>query len=132
VTEGTVAIPPDKKILIHPNYLPAVEGRGTAGPATIHLGAPVQLEPQNGAKLTHVPRELDLSWRAVPGAVHYVVAVEYLDKTWKPLAVPPTITGTSFKVTFPGAHPGRGQVSAVDSRGTHGSPSPWREFAFEK
>ena len=110
----------------------------------MHLPAPVQLSPAEGAVFDHYPRVTKLSWSPVEGAVSYAVEVDSCaggvkDKQAclnpQPLRIKsnaPTsgIVNTAYEFTFGGMQTGRWRVRAVDKEGREGFKSSWRQFIY--
>jgi hypothetical protein len=119
---------------------PIVDAEKTPG---VHLPAPVQVAPDDGAVLTAVPRRTRLEWHSVTGAATYRVELDFCDGRRdlvgcvapRPLYREPRmdgIAGTSYEFLFIGAQPGRWRVVAVDSEGREGFFSPWRVFDYRR
>lgn len=110
----------------------------------VHLPAPVQLSPADGAVFDHYPRVTKLAWSPVEGAVSYAVEVDSCaggvkDKQAcinpQPLRIksnPPTsgLVNTAYEFTFVGMQTGRWRVWAVDKEGREGFKSSWRRFIY--
>ena len=112
----------------------------------VHLPAPAQTAPAEGAVFDYFPRRTRLEWSPVEGAVSYSVEVDYCSGWRKgaqgcpapqPLSNlmkfnPQTsgVEGTSYEFDFVGAQPGRWRVWAVDQEGREGFKSPWRLFVY--
>lgn len=102
------------------------------------LRPPVLLSPVNGAVFSRYPRATTLRWRAVPGASHYVVQVQYCQPGGCGQAgskgpadfLRVTITGTRYEFDFVSAQPGRWRVAAIRPDGEQGPPSPWWGFSY--
>lgn len=114
----------------------------------VHLPAPAQTAPAEGAVFDHYPRRTRLEWAPVEGAVSYAVEVDFCSG-WRggapgcpdpqPLSNqmkfnPPAggIEGTAYEFAFVGAQPGRWRVWAVDREGRAGFKSPWRLFVYRR
>jgi hypothetical protein len=100
---------------------------GQSGPA-----APTPVSPVNGAVFDHFPRTTTLAWRALPGAVSYVVEVDYFSNGWYRFKLVSNVTTTSFTFEFVGAQPGRWRVWAVDSNGQESAKTDWLEFRYTR
>ncbi|HKO42349.1 MAG TPA: hypothetical protein VJU84_03610 [Pyrinomonadaceae bacterium] len=111
----------------------------------IHLPAPSQVAPEEGATYNHFPRSTKLEWSAVDGAVSYSVEIDYCQgaqqkrecvdpQPFNVRSKPPMegITATEYQFSFIGAQPGRWRVWAIDSNGREGFKSPWRTFFYLK
>jgi hypothetical protein len=112
----------------------------------VHLPAPVQLSPAEGAVFTHYPRLTRLEWSPVEGAASYTVEVDSCagglsDRRGcvnpQPLRIknnPPTsgLISNSYEFSFGGMQPGRWRVWAVDKEGREGFKSPWRHFVYRQ
>jgi hypothetical protein len=111
----------------------------------IHLPAPSQLAPEEGATYDHYPRSTKLEWSAVEGAASYSVEIDYCrgeqpkkecvdpqPLTLKSNPAMEGITGTDYQFFFIGAQPGRWRVWAIDRNGREGFKSPWRTFFYLK
>lgn len=114
--------------------------------AGVHLPAPAQKAPAEGAVFEHYPRRTRLEWAPVEGAVSYAVEVDYCSGRRgsaqgctdpQPLSGvmrlnPPTagVGGTTYEFDFVGAQPGRWRVWAIDREGRAGFKSPWRLFFY--
>ena len=112
----------------------------------VHLPAPAQTAPAEGAVFNHFPRRTRLEWAPVEGAVSYAVEVDYcsgrrkdakgcpdpqpLSKQMKLNAPASGLDATSYEFDFIGAQPGRWRVWAVDAAGREGFKSPWRSFVY--
>ncbi len=97
-------------------------------------GAPVHFSPPNGAVFSHYPRTTTLRWSPVPGAVSYVVEVEFCSpdgSTCRDLLTR-TVAGTSFTFDFVGAQPGRWRVRAVFPGGARSPASEWWGFRYTR
>ena len=111
----------------------------------LHLPAPPQLAPEDGATYNHYPRSTKLEWSPVDGAVSYSVEIDYcqggrgkrecVDPHLLTLKSNPSmqgVTGTEYQFRFIGAQPGRWRVWAIDKDGREGFKSPWRLFFYLK
>lgn len=114
--------------------------------AGVHLPAPAQTAPADGAVFDYYPRRTRIEWAPVEGAASYRVEVDFCSGRRsnarscvdpQPLANqvrfnPRTsgIDGTSYEFAFVGAQPGRWRVWAVDRDGREGFKSPWRLFVY--
>ena len=112
----------------------------------VHLPAPAQLNPADGAVFDYYPRATKLEWSPVEGAVSYSVEVDFCSERGRdrsgcvnpqPLKMlnnPATkgIVGTTYEFDFVGAQPGRWRVWAVDAEGREGFKSPWRRFVYNQ
>jgi hypothetical protein len=122
----------------------AILGLG-AGLAEAALKAPVLLAPRCGSTFHNYPRDVNMSWKAVPGATGYQVQIDCHDCTvvgkWDSEVGPPTfvpgVTGTTASYTFPGDNLGRWRVRATETAtGPHisaiqaGPWSRWCTFSF--
>ena len=98
--------------------------------ATI-LSAPAMLAPQADANLTTEDFSLELKWRPVAGAQHYLVDIEYYDASaemWRRIIANKSSREPGLTLTFNGKYWGRWRVRAVDS--ASGEVSAWRRFNF--
>lgn len=113
--------------------------------AGVHLPAPAQVSPADGASFAHFPRRTRLEWSPVAGAASYAVEVDFCDGrperqngcagpapfTGSKIAPPSVgLTTTAYEFDFLGAQPGRWRVWAVDASGREGFKSPWRRFVY--
>jgi hypothetical protein len=112
--------------------------------AGVHLPAPTQLAPADGAVFKHYPRRTRLEWAPVGGAASYMFEVDYCagwreGRTACPDPQPhflPNVTpgagldATAYEFNFVGAQPGRWRVWAIVGSGRAGFKSPWRSFAY--
>ena len=110
------------------------------------LAAPPPVSPADGTVLSGFPRLTRLQWDPVPGAVTYIVDLEYCDfeDPFRPVGGkcypldhfrnPPTsgITDTGYEFNFLGAQPGRWRVWAVDADGRLGKKSNWYKFFYQQ
>jgi hypothetical protein len=106
------------------------------------LPAPMLLSPENESVLNQYPRKTELKWKAVPGAVSYVVQVDIRglteNGTWywaseKGMSYKQeTTSNTAFTFEFSGAQPGRWRVWAVGTDGSEGMKSDWWNFRYSK
>jgi hypothetical protein len=109
----------------------------------VHLPAPSQQTPEEGATYNHYPRTTKLTWAPVEGAVSYGVEVDYcnggrtkrecIDPQLLTMKSNPPVQGiavTEYQFSFVGAQPGRWRVWAIDSDGREGFKSPWRTFFY--
>jgi eukaryotic-like serine/threonine-protein kinase len=101
------------------------------------LPPPVPVSPANGAVFSHYPRSTTLRWRAVPGAVYYLVQVQYCQLRCSQTGrngpsdlLTVTVTITHYRFAFAGAQPGRWRVAAIGPGGKRGQLSPWRGFSY--
>jgi hypothetical protein len=115
--------------------------------AGVHLPAPAQVSPADGATFDHFPRRTRLEWSPVEGAASYRVEVDFCEGredrrhdcfnpspfTNSKLAPPSArLQGTTYEFDFVGAQPGRWRVWAVDAEGREGFKSPWRRFVYQR
>jgi hypothetical protein len=103
----------------------------TSQEATAELPAPQPLSPADGAALDSFPRMTKLSWSSVPGAVSYLVQVQYQDPSspagWRPLVFR-RVADTTHEFDFVGAQAGRWRVWAIGANGLAGASSSWMNF----
>ena len=107
---------------------------------------PVLRAPSSGSLLPYYPRNLDLDWEKVPGAVVYQVETEILishrgdesfDWTsleWRPLSKEyvDAVDANHYSIFFNGANWGRWRVLAIDKNGNRTQTSDWWLFRFTK
>ena len=111
----------------------------------LHLPAPSQVAPEDGATYNHYPRSTKLEWSPVDGAVSYSVEIDYcrgvrekrecVDPHLLTIKSNPSmhgLVGTEYQFLFVGAQPGRWRVWATDKDGREGFKSPWRLFFYLK
>jgi tetratricopeptide (TPR) repeat protein len=102
------------------------------------LPAPALVSPVAGATFSIYPRETALVWAAIPGAASYVVEWDYKGgDTWASeqrgtSGVMIRSSEPKASLNFIGAQPGRWRVWAIDSQGTEGARSEWREFIYTR
>jgi hypothetical protein len=106
------------------------------------LPAPMLLSPQNESVLNQYPRKTELKWKAIPGALSYVVQVDIRglteNGTWywaseKGMSYKQeTTSNTAFTFEFSGAQPGRWRMWAVGSDASEGMKSDWWNFRYSK
>jgi hypothetical protein len=103
------------------------------------LPAPVQVYPENGAVFDVYPRVTKMAWEPVPGAATYTLEADCYHcceiNSWctdagETYQVKSGLITTTDTITFAGRQKGRWRVWAVDSTGTEGRKSPWREFEY--
>lgn len=107
------------------------------------LAAPQPTSPPDGITFDHTPRDLLLTWRAVPGATGYVLELDCRGccPPRKELFCGEQEHGTvfltqsdlvtpAFYTVWQGAYPGRWRVSAVKSqKGGAPQSSPWSSWS---
>ena len=126
------------------DILPNV-GQPAVASATVTsaVAAPALLTPEPGASFEIFPRRTTLTWSAVPGAVFYIVQVDWsppgATRTWTSdtaagsgIYIFDEVSALSYTFDFVGAQPGRWRVFAVDQNGQAGPPSNWREFMYTR
>jgi sugar lactone lactonase YvrE len=111
------------------------------------LSAPRPVSPPDGTVFNSFPRTTTLKWEAVPGAIRYVVEVDYYDPQNFPGAnlkpgwvserdrniyIQQATQSTSYTFEFVGAQPGRWRVWAVGSNGQEGAKSDWMVFRYTR
>jgi hypothetical protein len=119
------------------SVIPTDEPSGIQSPLSGLLQTPVLISPANGTTFTHLPREITLAWRPVPGADGYRVEIVYRGGySWIPFAVE-TVSGqntTFYQFEFPGDYPALWRVTALGSTGNYihieSVPSPWWSFSW--
>jgi hypothetical protein len=117
--------------------LPGDEPDLIQNPLSGLLPAPVLVSPGNDTTFTHLPREMTLAWRPVPGADSYRVEIAYrTGSSWVPFAIE-TVSGqnTSFyQFAFIGDYPALWRVTALGSTSNYihieSLPSPWWSFSW--
>jgi hypothetical protein len=101
------------------------------------LVAPQLLSPADGAVLDIVPRKTLLKWSTVPGAVGYLVQVQYQDPSgdptgpggWRPMVFRRT-PDSAAEFDFVGAQTGRWRVWPIDANGLAGQARGWLSFRY--
>jgi hypothetical protein len=99
------------------------------------LQTPVLVSPANSTTFTHLPREMTLAWRPVPGADGYRVEIAYrVGSSWIPFAIE-TVSGqntTFYQFEFVGDYPALWRVTALGSTSNYihieSLPSPRWSF----
>jgi hypothetical protein len=136
VTQGVIITSAQRINAINANYRKILEDNKILLHVPVLIthppGVPELVSPAPGARMSKLPREFEVAWKPATGATSYAVEVEYNQGGWKPLRLPAAVTGTSLKIDFPAAHPGRWRVTAITATGARGTPSDWREFLYEK
>ena len=99
------------------------------------LPAPDPLSPSDNSVFDYLPRTITLRWDPIPGAVKYIVRIQFCAPgsltDCGPDSDDEVTTEMSFYTfDFVGAQPGRWQVWAVDSTGLEGYRSEWWYFTF--
>jgi len=109
----------------------------TPAPATARtvapLPAPRLTSPPNGVVYDHYPRTTTVTWRAVPGAIGYMVQAQYCESADCSVAgdlLFDRVTTPAHTFTFVGAQPGRWRAWAIDSTGAGGFASGWYGFRY--
>jgi beta-lactam-binding protein with PASTA domain len=109
--------------------------------AAAGLAAPQQISPADGAVFDTFPRQTTVQWAPVPGAANYSVEVDcmhccatgkWCTDVGKTYQVKDGLKSPSYTFSFVGAQPGRWRVWVVDSSGTAGPKTPWREFRYTR
>ncbi len=109
---------------------------------SVRLEAPGLVAPADGQVFDIFPRDVRFEWRGVRGAASYTLEVDVwgacaggrwcsdvgTDRTTKYDG----LTATSHTAGFVGAQPGRWRVQAVNSDGSIGAMSEWREFLHKR
>ncbi|NNE67779.1 MAG: hypothetical protein HKN33_14550 [Pyrinomonadaceae bacterium] len=99
------------------------------------LGAPVQIAPRNGQRLTNFPRRVRLDWRPVSGAIAYRVEIETYFRnssgggSWGG-NTQKRVNASQYTHTHVGDQPGRWRVWAIDRNNRAGRKSGWRTFDY--
>lgn len=110
-----------------------------AGVSANPLPAPVQLQPENGARMHFHPRTLVFKWSDVPGAAGYGIQVDcylccdawrWCSEVGKSTFVEWSLKDPTLTFTFYGDQPGAWRVWALDRNLRPGLPSEWHEFSF--
>ena len=99
------------------------------------LRSPVQTSPSNGVVYNRFPRTTTLNWQPVSGASHYMVEVQYYDRSsrrWIGNYKLERSNNSRYTFRFVGAQPGRWRVWAVNARGVAGRKSGWRTFRYTR
>ena len=94
----------------------------------------------DGSEFEIYPRVTSLKWKAVDGAVGYLVEIMACSSSnpancfSHPMIEQTTreTTETEYTFNFIGAQPGKWRVMAVDSTGKPGMPSGWWAFSYKK
>jgi serine/threonine protein kinase len=103
--------------------------------------APNLLSPADQVMINAFPRNTQLTWTSVPGAVKYRVQVQcsapipgadWFDLPYFLAPEYQETPDTVFRFEFVGRQPGRWRVWAVDNKGREGARSIWRYFDYVK
>lgn len=100
----------------------------TTGP--VALVAPTPTAPASGSILTSFPRNVTLTWSAVPGAASYGVQLQWNTGSWVDV-VNTTLAATSYSTTIGGDNQCRWRVWAIDAASNAGPQSGWVTFQFD-
>lgn len=99
-----------------------------------YLAAPRLISPANNVDLYNYKRFTTLAWKPVPGAVAYLVEVQFKSgSTWapRPSLTVNGATNSSCTIEFVGAQPGRWRVTALGGTSFKNStPSGWWGFVY--
>jgi hypothetical protein len=97
---------------------------------------PLLRSPTTRSEFSYYPRDLDLVWEELPGAVAYRVKTELQANgqvpnsvAWYPVETR-VVRGNRCSITFGGAQWGRWQVSAIGKNGEETQESDWWTFHF--
>jgi hypothetical protein len=105
------------------------------------LAVPQPVSPPDGATFWHLPRETQLAWARVPGAVDYDVYVDCLhccrSEAWCSDvngldSVRHRVTEPTYSFGWYGAQAGRWRVRAIGADGEPGPVSPWWVFKYAR
>jgi hypothetical protein len=103
------------------------------------LETPTLISPANSQSFSNYPRKTTLTWKAVPNATGYVVAVDACQdrqvsssSIWQNVVPKTIVQATSFTFNFVGAQPGRWCVFAINSANAYqqSNPSAWNNFSY--
>ena len=115
----------------------ALAGCGASGDEKAFARSePELLSPEDGTVMDNMPREVELTWHKVAGAVRYQLEVQMqnpLDGLWMPtpIALNRRLVKTErMQITFPGSQPGRWRVTAISEKGTRSRASDWWRVEF--
>jgi methionine-rich copper-binding protein CopC len=106
----------------------------------IALPAPTLISPENGAQINDYPRNITLTWSAVPGARKYLVEIMACSSTnpencfSHPMLEKNTRESlkNSYSFEFIGMQPGKWRVFPMTADNQMGTPSEWWTFTCTK
>jgi hypothetical protein len=106
----------------------------------VTLPAPTLLSPPNGAQINDYPRNITLTWSAVPGARKYLVEIMACSSTnpencfSHPMLEKNTRESlkNSYSFEFIGMQPGKWRVFPMTADSQMGTPSEWWTFTCTK
>lgn len=100
------------------------------------INTPQHLRPYDNTHFDKLPRNMELQWQQIQGAVYYLVEIQYEipdSGQWHVIPnYPVAVEGETYPFEFPGAQRGRWRVIAVDENGTKSKPSEWWYFLHKR
>lgn len=99
---------------------------------------PIALAPPSATVFSIFPRDTELRWASLPGAVTYAVEVEMFDTSIEAWVENPdrvltdVVSATTYSFAFVGAQQGRWRVRGIDRLGRQSAFSPWWTFEHRR